>query len=81
MSSLWRTRLPICDMSKCTCQECFAAYVCPEGAISWQDGVIRFDYNFCKSCGTCAKECVFSTITMGDIDEALKIEAEKGGAS
>ena len=81
MSARWRTKLPICDMSKCTCQECFSAYSCPEGAISWQDGVIRFDYNFCKSCGTCAQECVFSTITMGDVGQAMQIEKEKGSAS
>jgi 2-oxoacid:acceptor oxidoreductase delta subunit (pyruvate/2-ketoisovalerate family) len=81
MSSRWRTRLPICDMSKCTCKECFSAYSCPEGAISWRDGVIHFDYNFCKSCGTCAQECVFSTITMGDVNKAMQIEAEKGSAS
>ncbi len=81
MSARWRTKLPICDMSKCTCQECFSAYSCPEGAISWTDGVIRFDYNFCKSCGTCAQECVFSTITMGDVGQAMKIEEEKRSAS
>ncbi len=81
MSARWRTKLPICDMSKCTCKECFSAYSCPEGAISWTDGVIRFDYNFCKSCGTCAQECVFSTITMGDVGQAMQIEEEKGSAS
>jgi pyruvate ferredoxin oxidoreductase delta subunit len=81
MSARWRTKLPICDMAKCTCRECFSAYSCPEAAISWQDGVIRFDYNFCKCCGTCAKECVFSTITMGDVNEAMQIEAEKESKS
>ncbi len=81
MSARWRTKLPICDMSKCSCKECFSAYSCPEGAISWREGVIHFDYNFCKSCGTCAQECLFSTITMGDVSQAVQIEEEKGSAS
>lgn len=79
MSARWRSRLPVCDMAKCDCGECLSAYFCPEGAISWRDDTIHFDYNFCKSCGTCATECVFDCITMGDVETALKIEEEKGG--
>jgi Pyruvate/2-oxoacid:ferredoxin oxidoreductase delta subunit/Pyruvate/2-oxoacid:ferredoxin oxidoreductase gamma subunit len=80
MSAMWRSSLPVCDTSKCTCRECRAAYSCPEGAIIWQDDMIRFDYNFCKACGTCAAECVFETISMQKADKALEIEAGKGGS-
>jgi 2-oxoacid:acceptor oxidoreductase delta subunit (pyruvate/2-ketoisovalerate family) len=80
LSAMWRSKLPICDMTKCDCGECLSAYFCPEGAISWEDDVIHFDYNFCKTCGTCAAECVFSTITMVDAETALKTQEkeEKG---
>jgi len=78
MSAGWRSKLPVCDMSKCECGECLSAYFCPEGAISWTDGLIHFDYNFCKTCGTCATECVFNCITMVDVNTALKTQEEKG---
>ena len=80
MSAMWRSSLPVCDTSKCNCRECRSAYSCPEGAIIWQDDMIRFDYNFCKACGTCAAECVFATISMQEADKALEIEAGKGGS-
>lgn len=79
MSAMWRRSLPVCDMTKCDCGECLSAYFCPEGAISWQDDVLHFDYNFCKSCGTCIKECVFGAITMEDANRAMQIQAETGG--
>jgi pyruvate ferredoxin oxidoreductase delta subunit len=68
-------------MTRCECGECLSAYFCPEGAISWQDNVIRFDYNFCKTCGTCARECVFNCITMVDVSTALKTQEEKGASA
>ncbi|MBI4768254.1 MAG: 2-oxoacid:acceptor oxidoreductase family protein [Deltaproteobacteria bacterium] len=81
MSAGWRSKLPVCDMTGCECGECLSAYFCPEGAISWQDNVIRFDYNFCKTCGTCARECVFNCITMVDVSTALKTQEEKGASA
>jgi len=79
MSAMWRSKLPVCDTSKCDCGECLSAYFCPEGAISWEEDVLHFDYNFCKSCGTCVQECVFNAITMENADRALRIHAETGG--
>jgi Pyruvate/2-oxoacid:ferredoxin oxidoreductase delta subunit len=32
--------------------------------ITWDDGGIGFDLDFCKACGTCARECPKSAITM-----------------
>ncbi len=79
MSAMWRRKLPVCDMTKCDCSECLSAYFCPEGAISWEEDVVHFDYNFCKSCGTCAQECLFNAITMEEANRALQTQASTGG--
>jgi len=63
-STLWRENLPVCDVSQCICAECIAAYSCPEGVINWKNDELSLDYNFCKGCGTCAKECPRNAITM-----------------
>jgi 2-oxoacid:acceptor oxidoreductase delta subunit (pyruvate/2-ketoisovalerate family) len=70
VSTKWRTRVPVCDMTKCVCIECLSAYSCPEGVISWEDEQFKIDYDFCKGCGTCLKECPEDAITMED-EEAL----------
>jgi Pyruvate/2-oxoacid:ferredoxin oxidoreductase delta subunit/Pyruvate/2-oxoacid:ferredoxin oxidoreductase gamma subunit len=81
ISAMWRRKLPVCDMNKCSCGECLSTYFCPEGAISWQDDGIHFDYNFCKTCGTCVAECVFGAITMEDPGKALQAQAAAGSRS
>ncbi len=68
----WRTQLPVCNQKKCTCIECLAAYFCPEGAISWKDEVYTVDYEYCKGCGTCARECTEDAITMKPAHEVLQ---------
>jgi 2-oxoacid:acceptor oxidoreductase delta subunit (pyruvate/2-ketoisovalerate family) len=66
VSTKWRTKIPVCDMTKCVCIECLSAYSCPEGVISWEDEVFKVDYDFCKGCGTCLLECPEHAITMED---------------
>jgi len=67
----WRTQLPVCNQKKCTCIECLAAYYCPEGAISWKDEVYTVDYEYCKGCGTCARECTEDAVSMKPAQEVL----------
>jgi pyruvate ferredoxin oxidoreductase delta subunit len=53
----WRTFKPIWDSKKCIhCMTCFI--YCPDSAIPVKDGKrLDFDYDHCKGCGICAKEC------------------------
>ncbi|GAF72784.1 unnamed protein product, partial [marine sediment metagenome] len=53
----WRTYKPIHDAEKCTsCLRCWI--LCPDSAIIVEDGkVVGIDYNHCKGCGICAREC------------------------
>lgn len=76
VSTLWRPSLPVCDVRKCVCIECLAAYYCPEGVIRWQDEAYSVDYDFCKGCGTCALECPEKAITMEDAAQALEKAAK-----
>lgn len=64
ISTLWRESLPAHDPAKCLCLECAAACFCPEQAISWQDGQLTIEYDFCKGCGVCAAECAGGAMTM-----------------
>ena len=66
VSTKWRTKIPVCDMTKCVCIECISMYSCPEGVISWEDEAFKVDYDFCKGCGTCLMECPEHAITMED---------------
>lgn len=72
----WREFLPVCDVRKCVCIECLAAYFCPEGVIEWKDESYNVDYNFCKGCGTCALECPEKAIAMEDADQVLAKAAQ-----
>ena len=53
----WRTYRPIHDSEKCTnCLRCWI--FCPDSAIQVKDGkVVGIDYEHCKGCGICAREC------------------------
>lgn len=56
----WRTLKPIRDKSKCTkCGMCWQ--FCPDNAINTD---FEIDYDYCKGCGICAKECLFKAIRM-----------------
>jgi len=53
----WRTLRPIWNKEKCT--SCLLCWMfCPDGSIIVRDGkVVGIDYDHCKGCGICAKEC------------------------
>ncbi|MFC1939758.1 2-oxoacid:acceptor oxidoreductase family protein [Chloroflexota bacterium] len=61
---MWKNKVPVCDTRKCVCIECLAAYFCGAAAIGWEDEALQIDYDFCRGCGTCAKECPENAITM-----------------
>lgn len=54
----WRTFKPVWLPDKCI--HCLACWMfCPEGAIMVKDGkVVGINYDYCKGCGICAKECL-----------------------
>lgn len=62
----WRSQRPIHNPEKCI--NCFICWInCPDSAIIVKDGkVIGIDYEHCKGCGICARECPpkVSAITM-----------------
>jgi len=79
VGTLWREHLPLCDVRKCVCIECLAAYFCPEGAIRWEDEAYHVDYDACKGCGTCALECPENAIVMEEATKVLADKAKQGG--
>lgn len=60
----WRVFRPKFDKDKCV--KCLRCWIfCPEGAITRnKDGTISIDYDYCKGCGVCAKECKVKALTM-----------------
>ncbi len=45
------------------CDNCYA--YCPDNAIiKHEDGTLEFNYDYCKGCGICAKECPCGSIRM-----------------
>jgi 2-oxoacid:acceptor oxidoreductase delta subunit (pyruvate/2-ketoisovalerate family) len=53
------------------CDNCFV--VCPDLSVLKDTGEYEFDYDYCKGCGVCARECPRFAITM--IEES-KVESE-----
>lgn len=60
----WRSIRPLWDESKCIqCGVCWM--FCPDAAIHQkEDKFFIADYDYCKGCGICAKECWPKAITM-----------------
>ena len=59
----WRSFRPVIDQSKCV--KCLICWVyCPDGAIEWDGEKVSINYDFCKGCGICARECPRKAITM-----------------
>lgn len=59
----WRVFRPEIHVRSCTyCLLCWL--YCPEGCIKQRDGTLLIDYDYCKGCGICAKECKVGSITM-----------------
>ena len=63
VSSGMRTFRPVIDHEKCVkCLRCFL--VCPDGTIDKSGDQLEIDYDYCKGCGVCCKECKIGAITM-----------------
>jgi pyruvate ferredoxin oxidoreductase delta subunit len=60
----WRSERPVRDTEKCT--QCLICWVyCPDSSVLAADEkVYAFDYDHCKGCGVCAKECPADAIAM-----------------
>jgi pyruvate ferredoxin oxidoreductase delta subunit len=59
----WRVFRPVIAAAKCLrCQQCWL--ICPDGAIDRTGECYAVDYDFCKGCGLCARECPAQAITM-----------------
>ena len=65
----WRTHRPVIDRTRCVacrpkpgdCQLCWL--YCPEACME-QGRPPTIDYQYCKGCGCCAKECPTDAIDM-----------------
>jgi pyruvate ferredoxin oxidoreductase delta subunit len=53
----WRSMKPVWNPEGCiSCLMCWA--FCPDGSIKVEDGkMVGIDYDHCKGCGICAREC------------------------
>ncbi|MDR1126230.1 MAG: 4Fe-4S binding protein [Deltaproteobacteria bacterium] len=59
----WRTLRPVINAEKCVfCLQCYL--LCPDGTLVKDSGKLEVDYDYCKGCGICARECGFGAITM-----------------
>lgn len=59
----WRTLRPVLDLGKCNL--CLLCWVfCPDGAIRRSGKLLEIDYEYCKGCGICARECRRKAIIM-----------------
>lgn len=59
----WRNKKPIVSLEKCVgCLKCYMH--CPDGVIIKENGKVKIDYDFCKGCGICVKECRLHAIKM-----------------
>jgi pyruvate ferredoxin oxidoreductase delta subunit len=65
----WRTFKPI--FNKDLCIDCKRCYIyCPEGTVLiLGPKEYEIDYEYCKGCGICAKECGKGAITMKPEEE------------
>ncbi|MCC8027598.1 MAG: 4Fe-4S binding protein [Clostridium sp.] len=63
VSSGMRTFRPVINQETCkNCLRCFL--VCPDGTIDKSGEQLEIDYDYCKGCGICARQCSFGAITM-----------------
>jgi len=61
----WRAFRPVVTKEKCV--NCLICWIyCPDSAIIRQEKWVEINYDFCKGCGICAKECPKDAISMGD---------------
>lgn len=72
----WRTDRPVWDAS--VCKNCLICWVyCPDASIEVKDGQMTgIDYEHCKGCGVCARECKFGAISMVNEQDAKQSEVQ-----
>ncbi len=59
----WRVIRPVINQSKCV--KCLICWVyCPEPSIRWDGSSVSIDYDYCKGCGICYRECPAKAIEM-----------------
>lgn len=60
----WRTERPLYDSEKCS--QCMICWIyCPDLSIIVDDKVMTgIDYDHCKGCGICARECPRDALVM-----------------
>ncbi|HHY34784.1 MAG TPA: 4Fe-4S binding protein [Firmicutes bacterium] len=65
----WRSQRPVWIPEGCV--HCLMCWVyCPDNAIEVEDGKVKgIDYNHCKGCGICVRECPRK-------EKALRLERE-----
>lgn len=63
----WRAFKPLVDKEKCS--NCLLCWIyCPDSAISRREKWVEVNYDYCKGCGICARECPLKVIEM--VEEA-----------
>jgi len=59
----WRAFRPVVDKEKCV--NCLFCWIyCPDAAIVRREKWVEVNYDYCKGCGICAKECPKEAIRM-----------------
>ena len=60
---------PLKPVLRGKCSFCLLCWIyCPDGIIYQEKGkTLRFDYDNCKGCGICARECPLKAIEMVEI--------------
>jgi len=59
----WRAFRPVVDREKCV--NCLICWICcPDAAIVRKEKWVEVNYDYCKGCGICAKECPKEAIKM-----------------
>jgi len=59
----WRAFRPVVEKEKCV--NCLLCWIyCPDAAIVRKEKWVEVNYDYCKGCGICAKECPKDAIKM-----------------
>ncbi|NPV92755.1 MAG: 4Fe-4S binding protein [Firmicutes bacterium] len=59
----WRSVRPVLDTERCNL--CLLCWVyCPDGTVKRVGEKLEIDYEYCKGCGICSRECKRNCITM-----------------
>ncbi|MFW5855893.1 MAG: 4Fe-4S binding protein [Bacillota bacterium] len=73
----WRIKKPLWSKDKCI--QCFLCWIyCPDLAIKTDNGkVVGVDYDYCKGCGICARQCPTQALEMIAEDESDVNDSEE----